>query len=186
MRSKPEDRKVSGLWHFRLGAVEQRAIQSGSRNWVAAWRSSSWLLGSSRWDAAPSRSGAGARTASAKRRSAKKESLPPAIKDVAAADNGADNPLRSLPLFLAAQQSRLLPRFGGKATSAAPRTTFLRFAAGPDGDLVALFASDYVSTFRREESDHDVVVPAASHYFQRFTPIRFRGQTISRSWRLRA
>jgi hypothetical protein len=33
VRSKPEDRKVSGLWHFRLGAVKQRAIQSGSRNW---------------------------------------------------------------------------------------------------------------------------------------------------------
>ena len=34
----------------------------------------------------------------------------------------------------------------------------------PDGDLVALFASDYVSTFRREESDHDVVAPATSHF----------------------
>jgi len=134
VRSKPEDRKVSGLWHFRLGAVEQRAIQSGSRNWVAAWRSSSWLLGSSRWDAAPSRSGAGARTASGKRRSAKNESLPPPIKDVAAADNGADNPLRSLPLFLAAQQSRLLPRFGGKATCL--------MAVGLSGwGVVALFAS---------------------------------------------
>jgi hypothetical protein len=66
VRSKPEDRKVSGLWHFWLGAVERRAIQSGSRNWVAAWRSSSWLLGSSRWDAAPSRSDAGARSASEK------------------------------------------------------------------------------------------------------------------------
>jgi len=51
-----------------------------------------------------------------KRRSAKNGSLPPPIKDVAAADNGADNPFRSLPLFLAAQQSRLLPRFGGSAT----------------------------------------------------------------------
>jgi hypothetical protein len=31
VRSKPEDRKVSGLWHFWLGAVEQRAIKMGSR-----------------------------------------------------------------------------------------------------------------------------------------------------------
>jgi hypothetical protein len=45
-----------------------------------------------------------------KRRSAKNESLPPPIKDLAAADRGADNPVRLLPLFLAAQQSRLLPR----------------------------------------------------------------------------
>lgn len=69
----------------------------GSRDWLAAWRSSSWLLGSSRWDAAPSRSGAGARTASEKRPSARNGSLPPPIKGAAAADRGADNPLR-LPL----------------------------------------------------------------------------------------
>src|SRR5947208_5099195 len=113
VRSKPEDRKVSGLWHFWLGAVEQSAIQSGSSDWVAAWRSSSWLLGSSRWAAAPSRSGAGARTASEKRPSARNGSLPPPIKSAAAADRGANNPVRLLPLFLAAQQSRARSRSTG-------------------------------------------------------------------------
>src|SRR6266849_9841523 len=78
--------------------------------------SSSWLLGSSRWDAAPSRSDAGARTASEKRPSARIESLPPPIKGAAAADRGADNPARLLPLLLAAQQIRSLSLFGGKAT----------------------------------------------------------------------
>ena len=45
------------------------------------------------WDAAPSRSGAGARTASERRPSARNGSLPPPIKGAAAADNGADNPV---------------------------------------------------------------------------------------------
>jgi hypothetical protein len=45
------------------------------------------------WDAAPSRSGAGARTASEKRPSARNGSLPPLIKGAAAADSGADNPV---------------------------------------------------------------------------------------------
>src|SRR6266581_3071573 len=75
--------------------------------------SSSGLLGSSRWDAAPSRSGAGARTASEKRPSARNGSLPQPIKGAAAADRGADNPVRRLPLFPAAQQSRSPSRFGG-------------------------------------------------------------------------
>ena len=91
----------------------------GFRDWVAAWRSSSWLLGSSRWAAAPSRSGAGARTASEKRPSGRNESLPPPIKGAAAADRGPDNSVRLLPLFLAAQQGRSLSRFGGSATEIA-------------------------------------------------------------------
>ena len=49
------------------------------------------------------------------------------------------------------------------------RTRFLRFAArGSDGDLVALFASDDVSTFQREESDRNVVAAAASDYVSTF------------------
>ena len=68
------------------------------------------------WDAAPSRSGAGARTASEKRPSARNGSLLPPIKGAAAADSGADNPVRLLPPFLTARQSASLSRFGGKAT----------------------------------------------------------------------
>src|SRR5712691_94567 len=55
--------------------------------------------------------------------------------------------------------------FGGKTTTAPASDTFQRFAAiGSERDLVVLFAS---------------------HAFQRFTPITFGGQAISRSWRLR-
>ncbi len=64
---------------------------------------------------------------------------------------------------------------------------FLRFAArGSDGDLVALFASDDVSTFQREESDRNVVAAAASDYVSTFHADHVvGGQTIARSWRLR-
>jgi hypothetical protein len=101
---------------------------------IAAWRSSSWLLGSARWDAAPSRSGAGARTASGKRPSATNGNLPPPIKGAAAADRGADNPVRLLPLFLAAQQSRSLSRFGGSAT----RRLFGRRCACAPGEALTV------------------------------------------------
>jgi len=68
------------------------------------------------WDAAPSRSGAGARTASEKRPSARNGSLPPPIKGAAAADSGADNPVRLLPAFLPARESGSLSLSGGKTT----------------------------------------------------------------------
>jgi hypothetical protein len=75
-----------------------------------------WSLCGAPWlqpDAAPSRSGAGARTAGEKRPSARSGSLLPPIKGAAAADSGADNPATP---FSASTTERVVSRFGGSAT----------------------------------------------------------------------
>jgi len=72
--------------------------------------------------------------------------LPPPIKGAAAADRGADNPVRLLPLFLAAQQSRSLSRFGGKATFVTVQDYVSKFRGeGVGPDLVGLAVADHVS-----------------------------------------
>jgi hypothetical protein len=81
-----------------------------------ATETSAWCAGGGRvgcyahlqWDTARSRSGAGARTASEKRPSARSGSLLPPIKGAAVADKGADNPIRLLPPLLPARQELVL------------------------------------------------------------------------------
>jgi hypothetical protein len=71
--------------------------------------------------------------------------LPP-IKGAPAADSGADNPVRLLPAFPPARETRSLSRFGGKAT--------------------VVLASDYVSTFRGEWVEPDLVaVPVGLRFY---------------------